>query len=72
MSYETLVHELEQTQHDYELAVNEISQLKQKLDSIRTVIVDVFDKDTIVGDADIYLDVLIRIERAVRGVDYEA
>ena len=35
MSYETLVHEIEQTQHDLELAVNEISQLKQKLNKAK-------------------------------------
>lgn len=31
MSYETLVHEIEQTQHNLELAVKEIEQLQQKL-----------------------------------------
>lgn len=35
MSYETLVHELEQMQHDLELAVNENLKLKQKLDKAK-------------------------------------
>ena len=59
MSYETLVHELEQTQHDYDLAAKEIIQLKQKLEAIRTTIVDIFDKNTKEDDADLYYDALI-------------
>ena len=35
MSYETLVHELEQTQHDLELAVKKIEQLQQKLNKAK-------------------------------------
>lgn len=66
MSYETLVQELEQTQHDFELATKEIVQLKQKIEDIRTAIGDIFDKNTKDGDADLYLDALIRIERIVR------
>ena len=38
MSYETLVHEIEQTQHDLELAVKEIEQLQQKLNKMKEVL----------------------------------
>ncbi len=41
-------------------------KLKQKLEAIRTTIVDIFDKSTKDGDADLYLNALIRIERTIR------
>ena len=41
-------------------------ELKQKLEDIQTVIGDIFDKNTKDGDADLYLDALIRIEKIVR------
>ena len=42
-------------------------KLKQKIEDIRTVIVDIFDKDTEYGDVDLYYDALIRIDRILRG-----
>lgn len=66
MSYETLVYELEQMQHDYELATKEIIQLKQKLEAIRTTIVDIFDKNTKKDDAYLYYDALVKIEKTIR------
>lgn len=71
MSYETLVHELEQMQHDLELATEENLKLKQKLEAIRTVIVDIFDKDTEYGDIDLCYDALIRIDKTIREADHE-
>lgn len=41
-------------------------KLKQKLEDIRTVIVDIFDKDTEYGDVDLCYDALIRIDRILR------
>lgn len=41
-------------------------ELKQKIEDIRTTIGDIFDKNTKDGDADLYLDALIRIEKIVR------
>ena len=41
-------------------------KLKEALEAIRTTIVDIFDKRTKDGDADLYLDALIRIERTIR------
>ena len=41
-------------------------ELKQKIEDIRTTISDIFDKNTKDGDADLYLDALIRIEKIVR------
>ena len=46
-------------------------ELKQKLEDIRTTICDIFDKNTKDGDADLYLDALISIERIVREKGYE-
>lgn len=66
MSYETLVHELDQMQHDYELAAKEIVQLRQKLDAVRIIIVDVFDKDTKENDTILYYNALVDIEKIVR------
>ena len=46
-------------------------ELKQKIEDIRTTIGDIFDKNTKDGDADLYLDALIRIEKIVREEGYE-
>lgn len=42
-------------------------KLKQKIEDIRTVIVDIFDKDTEYGDVDLCYDALIKIDRILRG-----
>ena len=42
-------------------------KLKQKLEDIRTVIVDILDKDTEYGDVDLCYDALIKIDRILRG-----
>ena len=47
-------------------------ELKQKIEDIRTTIGDIFDKNTKDGDADLYLDALIRIEKIVREEGYES
>ena len=44
-------------------------KLKQKIEDIRTTIVDIFDERTKNGDADLYYDALIKIEHILRGVD---
>lgn len=41
-------------------------KLKQKLGAIRTVIVDLFDKDTKADDIDLCLDTLIKIESIIK------
>lgn len=41
-------------------------KLKQKLEAIRTTIVDIFDKNTKEDDAHLYYDALIEIERTIR------
>lgn len=41
-------------------------KLKQKLEDIRTTIVDIFDKDANEDDAELYYDALIRIEKILR------
>lgn len=50
--------------------INELEEenlkLKQKLEDIRTTIVDIFDERTKDGDADLYYDALIRIDRILR------
>lgn len=47
-------------------------ELKQKIEDIRTTIGNIFDKNTKDGDADLYLDALIRIEKIVREEGYES
>lgn len=41
-------------------------KLKQKIEDIRTTIVDIFDERTEDGNADLYYDALIRIDRILR------
>ena len=59
------------TSEEINALLQENIELKQKLEDIRTTIGDIFDKNTKDGDADLYLDALIRIEKIVREEGYE-
>lgn len=54
------------TSEEINALLQENLELKQKLEDIRTTIVDIFDKDANENDTDLYLDALIRIERIIR------
>ena len=54
------------TSEEINALLKENLELKQKLEDIRTTIVDIFDKDANENNTDLYLDALIRIERVLR------
>lgn len=54
------------TSEEINALLQENLELKQKLEDIRTTIVDIFDKDANENNTDLYLDALIRIERIIR------
>lgn len=68
MSYETLVHEIEQTQHDLELAVKEIEQLQQKLDKVKEVL-GFYASGQHIDSASIGSSYSIRIEDGTKAKD---
>ena len=68
MSYETLVHEIEQTQHDLELAVKEIKQLQQKLDKVKEVL-GFYASGRHINSASIGNSYSIRIEDGTKAKD---
>ena len=68
MSYETLVHELEQTQHDLELAVKEIEQLQQKINKAKEAL-RFYASGQHIDSASIGSSYAIRIEDGTKAKD---